>query len=217
MFSKLIHKLIRPRGKVSFLAQLDPMSKILDVGCGNNSPSLVKKILPKCEYTGIDVGDYNQNSSNFADYYILTTPDYFHHAIKELPSNFDAVISAHNIEHCEQRMETLQSMLDVMNRGSMLYISFQSEKTTSFPSRVGTLNYYDDPTHKDVPPNYDLLVKKLQSSDCEIIFASKSYKPIILRAVGFINETLSFMTKRVRLGTWEYYGFETVIWAKKHK
>ena len=45
---KTILKLfLRPNGKVDFLNSIPKNSFILDVGCGNNSPLLVKTFLPK--------------------------------------------------------------------------------------------------------------------------------------------------------------------------
>ena len=63
----LVKKILRPNGKDAFLMSLPRAAEILDVGCGNNSPFRTKKILPKCIYTGIDIGDYNQSKPNLAD------------------------------------------------------------------------------------------------------------------------------------------------------
>ena len=32
-------------------------------------------------------------------------------------------------------------------------------ESTKFPSRQGTLNYFDDETHHDIPPSYDDIIK----------------------------------------------------------
>jgi len=51
----------------------------------------------------------------------------------------------------------------------------------------------------------------------EIIFASKSYKPFWEWLVGFLLEWKSKKDKKVKDGTWSYWGFVSVIWAKKAK
>jgi hypothetical protein len=89
-----------PNGKVHFLTKLHANSSILDVGCGNNSPYLVKSILLSSIYTGIDIGDYNQTKPNRADHYIVTAPEDFADRIAQFDACFDAIISSHNLEHC---------------------------------------------------------------------------------------------------------------------
>lgn len=61
-------KLLRPIGDTSFLHNLNMSALILDVGCGDNYLSRVKRFLPDCNYTCIDVGQYNQHTSSLADH-----------------------------------------------------------------------------------------------------------------------------------------------------
>jgi hypothetical protein len=50
----------------------------------------------------------------------------------------------------------------------------------------------------------------------EILFASKSYKPFLYYLYGMLIEHKSKREKKkVYDGTWAYYGFEAVIWARK--
>ncbi|MBS1745713.1 MAG: hypothetical protein JST21_06060 [Bacteroidetes bacterium] len=40
--------------------------KLLDVGCGNHSPSKTKSIFPNCEYYGLDLDKtYNNDAKDF--------------------------------------------------------------------------------------------------------------------------------------------------------
>lgn len=211
-----LKKIIRARAKVAFLSSLEPHCSILDVGCGNNSPYLVKTILANCHYTGIDIGDYNQQMPNLADDYIVTAPDSFADSISSLPNNFDVVISSHNLEHCNDRLGTLSAMLGVLKPGGRIYLSFPSEDTLSFPRRAGTLNYSDDKTHQDRPPSFNEILKFIQAKNFSIDFSTKNYRPLGLRILGFLMEPISKINNKIYLGTWEYYGFETIIWAKKN-
>ena len=79
--------ILRRRGKIAFLARLHPDSSILDVGCGNNMPYSTKQILPRCTYTGIDVGDHNQTKPNLADRYIIAEPTTFARACSHYINN----------------------------------------------------------------------------------------------------------------------------------
>lgn len=206
---------VRQRGRTSFISKLYSKCKILDVGCGNNSPFNVKQIIPNCEYTGIDIGDYNQSKPNIADNYIVTNPNNFTNEISRLSNSFDAVISSHNLEHCDDRDGTFQAMLASLKIGGEIYISFPCEDSIKFPKRYGTLNYFDDDTHKFSPPNFSKLIEHLKHSNFEVIFSTKRYKPPILWVIGLLLEPISIYKKKVLLGTWEYYGFESIIWAKK--
>ena len=211
-----LKKILRSKSKVSFLTSLDSECLILDVGCGNNSPFLVKSILPNAHYTGIDIGDYNQQKPNLADEYIVTSPEGFVSSILSLPKNFDVVISSHNLEHCDDRLGTLSAMLSILKPGGRIYLSFPSEETLTFPSRAGTLNYADDKTHQGQPPNFDDTLNLMKSKSFSIEFCARNYRPLGLRILGLLLEPLSRFNGRLYLGTWEYYGFESIIWARKN-
>lgn len=211
----IIKKFLRKNGKNDFLSKLNSNSSILDVGCGNNSPFRTKKILPNCIYTGIDIGDYNQTKPILADNYILTTPQNFSNEIMKLSELFDAVISSHNLEHCDDRKSTLKAMLNTLKIGGKIFLSFPCEESINFPKRRGTLNYYDDSTHKLSPPNFMEMLLSIKEQGFEIEYAEKNYSPILLRSIGLVFEPLSEIKNRNFIGTWEYYGFESIIIAKK--
>jgi SAM-dependent methyltransferase len=211
----LIIKKIRPNGKIDFLSSLPSAALILDVGCGNNSPYRVKKILPQSIYTGIDVGDYNQTENNNADRYIITSPENFSSEISKFSDEFDAVISSHNLEHCDHRDETLEAMLRALKVGGKLFLSFPCEQSTLFPKRGGTLNYFDDPTHKFNPPKFDALISTLKKYEFEVVYSNNNYQPTLLWLVGLFLEPFSRIKNKNLIGTWEYYGFESIIIAKK--
>ncbi len=190
--------------------------KILDVGCGNNSPFKFKRILPNCDYTGLDVADYNIEKPEIADQYIITTPQEFSKEIDKFDEDFDIVVSAHNLEHCYDRDSVLLNMLKAVKKEGFVFLSFPTEKSVNFPSRKGTLNYYDDSTHMFGPPNFNEVIKVLEENDFDTYFSQKNCSPIILRFLGFLIEPISKMKNKILRGTWEYYGFESIIIAQKH-
>ena len=207
--------LLRTNGKSDFLSRLNHKSKILDVGCGNDSPLKTKRILPNCTYTGIDICNYNQKNPAKIENYILTTSEMFPHEIKSFNGYFDAVISNHNLEHCEDRESTLEAMLSSLRIGGKLFLAFPCQESINFPSRRGTLNYYDDSTHKYEPPIFDLTLSLVRINGFEVVYSARNYSPLILRIVGLLLEPFSKYTNKVLLGTWEFYGFESIIIARR--
>jgi SAM-dependent methyltransferase len=216
-FLKNSSLLLRPNGKIKFLMSQNENPQILDVGCGNNSPFRIKSLLPFCKYTGIDIQDYNQDKPNLADNYIITTPEHFHREISDFKNIFDTVLSSHNIEHCNNPKETLDAMISCLKMNGEIFLSFPSSKTIDFPNRRGCLNYFDDETHNLQPPNHKELKEYLLENGFEIIFSKDGYSPLLLRIIGFFLEPISKFRNLVILGTWEYYRFESIIWAKKLK
>ncbi len=93
-------------------------------------------------------------------------------------------------------------------------MSFPGERSINFPHREGTLNFYDDPTHVYLP-NYNDVLKLLKNNGLEIRVAKKQYRPIYYFLLGCMTEYLSRRRKKVMHGTWAFWGFETVIWARK--
>ena len=204
----------RPHRKLDFLNRLPKNSEILDVGCGLDSPYLVKSLFPDCTYTGVDISDYEQTKPNLADKYVIFDANRFSEGILALEKKFDAVISSHNLEHCDDRDATLDAITNVLKTGGRLYMSFPTERSITFPSRDGCLNYYDDPTHKSTPPDFDAIIDVLSRKGFSILYSVKRYQPPLFWALGFVSEPISKRLGRMR-GTWEYYGFESIIWAQK--
>ena len=217
---KTILKLfLRPNGKIDFLSSIPKNSFILDVGCGNNSPLLVKSFLPNSYYVGIDVDNYNNDYDveQVADEYILSDPNDFVKSLNSLENNFDAIISSHNIEHCNDRVGVLNAMIDKLNYKGKIYISFPSKESINFPKKIGGLNYFDDPTHKDLPPDFDLILEILRKKNLKVIFSKASYKPFLLSCIGIFSNLISYFTHKVHAGMYEIWGFESIIIAENQK
>lgn len=216
--SNYLKMLLKGKGSISYVMALPEKARVLDVGCGNDSPRVYKTLRPDIYYVGLDVGDYRQKADPeaFADEYIISPPELFAETIAGLPDQFDAIISAHNIEHCNEPQKTLAAMMKALKRGGSLYMSFPCEKSVHFPRRKGTsLNFYDDPTHERLPVLNEI-VGALREAGCEITFLARRYRPGLLAFLGLLIEPYCFFTKKNIPGfTWALYGFETVIWASK--
>ena len=192
-------------------------TRLLDVGCGNYSPQVIKRQLDKIYYIGVDVGDYAQtvDSISYADEYHIVTPDEFAQKIESFERTMEVVVSNHNIEHCNQPERVLRAMARSLKKGGKLYMAFPSEESAFFPGvRKGCLNFYDDNTHARIP-EWDRVINILQENGMKIITQCKNHRPYGMCRVGAMNEYMSKELDNTLPGTWEYWGFESIIWAVK--
>jgi SAM-dependent methyltransferase len=214
-FTRMLrNKLLFPNHKFDFLYSLAPNATILDIGCGNNSSLQTKRILPNCYYIGIDISDYN-HESNASDVYIVTKPEDFSNSIDQFKNVVDAAICSHNLEHVNDRFSTLLALMRSCRVSGRIYLSFPTENSVNFPSRNGTLNYYDDASHKGLPPSFDKVMEFLHGYGYTIEFAARNYSPLIPRILGKMQENRSKRLNKVLRGTWAYWGFESIIIARK--
>ena len=210
-----LKKTLRPRGQRAFLSSIKKDNcKILDIGCGKNSIFL-KSVKPNSSIYGVDVGDFNQSdeSKDLYEQYIISEPEMFARAIQNIPEDFDIVISNHNIEHCNDPQSTFTAMVDRTKVGGSLFFATPSLNSVDFPSRGGGLNFYDDPTH--VSPVDLCKLFESESDRLECIYYEKSAKPFVWWFLGWVQEYISKRKNWIRLGTWDYHGFEQIMWIKK--
>ncbi|WP_236599301.1 class I SAM-dependent methyltransferase [Ramlibacter monticola] len=220
--TRLRHALVtwlRPRGKQAFLRSLPPGARLLDVGCGNNSPRDAKMLRPDLHYTGLDVADYNQQDSiRFADAYVVVPADRFAETVRAQAGQMDAVVCSHNLEHCDDPAAVLGAMAAALRPGGRMFLAFPCEQSVRFPHRRGCLNFFDDPTHKTVP-SWDGVVATLRGQGMSVLYACRRYRPWLLASIGLVLEPLGAMLRRnMPAGsTWALYGFETIIWAGRQQ
>ncbi len=200
---------------MAFIYSIARSGKLLDVGCGNDSPEITKRARPDILYTGVDVSNYEQAHpvTDYADEYLLVTPENFAAAIEARPESYDAVICSHNLEHCLEPERVLLAMLQALKSEGILYLAFPCAASVRFPSRSGTLNFYDDKTHVYVP-EFSRILNTIRQHGCEISFARERYRPWRLFMIGMVLEPVSALQKKVIRGTWAFYGFESIIWAR---
>src|SRR5215469_18827903 len=205
-------------GKGPFIRSLPLGARILDVGCGNNSPGYAKHIRPDLYYIGLDVGDYNQDHSSVAaaDEYHISTTSQFSDNIERLDLSIDGVVSSHNLEHCDDYRAVLRAMVRTLKPGGRMYLSFPCEASARFPHRRGTLNFFDDLTHQNLL-SWHSITEELATLGMIFEFRARRYRPLALALIGLLYEPLSAIRKEVlRNGaTWALYGFESVIWARR--
>lgn len=206
----------RSRYKHNFLVEIADNGSVFDIGCGNDSPYRFKTARPDIRYVGLDVQDCGQSfdPEEYADEYVVTSPEGFRQAIEDRENRFDAVVSSHNLEHCLDPYGVVPAMARALRPGGRLYLSFPSAHSVHLPSREGSLNFYDDPTHV-APPDFRTVIRLLHEENIEVDFAAERYRPPFWVMRGVLSEPLSRARKTVGSGTWALYGFETIIWGTK--
>ena len=217
MFNKL-RIILQPFGKTSFIYNMSHGARVLDVGCGNDSASRLKKMRPDLYYIGLDIDHQNTGNKErniYADEVLITRPENFHEPIEKLSGAVDYIISSHNLEHCQDRDRVLKAMIQALKVGGSMYLSFPSIKSQYFPNRSGPLNYYDEKEHTETPPNPEVICNILDSLNCEISFRTLGYRPLLLVFLGLLAEPFSRFMNRTLIGTWQLYGFESIFWVRK--
>ncbi len=125
--------------------------KILDIGCGNHSPSKAKFYFPQCIYHGLDKKlkfDNNEfekrwNNSNND---IISMSNFFEIDLtglkfSSIPDNYyDIIYMSHVIEHLFNGERVILELLKKSNIGGIFYLEYPSYLSTN-------LNFYSDPTH----------------------------------------------------------------------
>ena len=211
-----LKKTLRPRGQRAFLSSIKKDNpKILDVGCGNASSVFLKTVKPNSMVYGIDVGDFNQSdeSKDLYEQYIISEPEMFAQSIQNIDRHFDVVLSNHNIEHCNDPESTFRAMVDRTAIGGHLFIATPSLNSVDFPSRGGGLFFYDDPTHRHPVDLMKLFQSESHRLECR--YYTKSAKPFFWWVLGWAQEHTSKRKNQIRLGTWDFYGYESIIWLRK--
>lgn len=122
---------------------------VLDVGCGNHSPSVTKAYFPACRYFGVDKVWYNNDDRDRAameTYYEIDVDE--PEALESLRDDFfDCIILNHIIEHTHNGLDILKTLSRKLKRDGRIYVETPSERSLTLPHMKGTLNFYDDPTH----------------------------------------------------------------------
>ena len=190
---------------------------LLDVGAGNHSATTIKRHLPNCRYFGIDiVKDYNNDDEDFRLMEGFWEKDLTKLEFDDIPDNFfDAIIMNHIIEHLTNGDAVIQLLITKLKKGGFIYIEYPSGQSVNFPSKKGTLNFYDDPTHVRIY-NTAELTELLKPFGMEILKSGirKNWWNIAMMPVKIIHNKIKygFVYGSVY---WDWYGFAEFVWARK--
>jgi SAM-dependent methyltransferase len=211
-------RLLRPAQKTAFMHHLPDGSSLFDIGCGNRSAERAKRIKPDLRYVGIDVAEFLQSAESLAamDRFEIVDPAQFALGITEIGEQFDAVVSSHNIEHCASPDDVIDAMCKALKPGGRLYLAFPSEASARFPKRAGTLNFWDDETHSNLP-DWDRIISRLTANGMIFDKKVRRSRPLVFAIAGLIIEPWSAIARKVdtKGAVWAFWGFESIIWARK--
>jgi SAM-dependent methyltransferase len=148
------HRFVATRSRLGL-----PGAQVLDVGCGNHSPSLTKRHFPECVYSGLDREEWNKDEADFQamDRYILADLD-APHALGSVPDRaFDIILCSHVLEHVKEPEQVASELASKLGAGGVMYVETPTPKSLRLPHAAngwwgikGCLNFYDDPTHREL-------------------------------------------------------------------
>ena len=194
--------------------------KILDVGCGNHSPTATRKWFPQCVYHGVDiVEDYNLNEADkkAMQRFIKVEPDGGGYEQIENGA-YDFLVMNHVLEHMPNAMEILDCLLEKLRPGAVVYLAFPSERSLQLPSAQGTLHFCDDSTHVFVPSVREI-TNLLLSRGFTIVRAGQSKNPVrwwigaLVLPFRWVQRALT--GRMSAKGLWYVLGFEASVIAVK--
>jgi len=190
---------------------------LLDIGAGNHSASLTKKLFPNCRYYGVDLDKfYNNDEADFKcmeAFYEMNLDDLQFDAIPQ--SHFDVILLNHVIEHLQNGEEAIKALVPKLKTGGMIYIEFPGFRSTQLPRMKGTLNFYDDDTHIHIHSTRNIM-NLLMKCDMRIIAGGTRRHLLNILMMPFkIPFTLLRYRKIVPSIFWDALGFANYVVAIK--
>ncbi|HTV15202.1 MAG TPA: class I SAM-dependent methyltransferase [Acidobacteriaceae bacterium] len=195
--------------------------EILDIGCGNHSPTLTKHWFPGCRYSGADIQQYNNSAEDLAaidTFYPVGIDGSGYAAIPR--DHFDLVILHHVIEHMPDPKPILRTLCSVLKPGGYMWIAFPSPRSLSLPPAAqGTLQFCDDDSHVYVPDIREVS-NILLANDVSVRHAGTSRDPVrtLVGAAMLPWALLRWMStgKLHARGLWYILGFEDHVFGQRN-
>jgi len=153
-----------------------PGARVLDIGCGNHSPSLTKKYFPGCVFHGVDNSRWNRDATDDSVMDKFFDIDLERPELLDSVENgwYDVVICSHVLEHLSDPYAVAARIARKLRPGGVLYVEVPAERSLRFPRAregwmgiKGCLNFADDATHRTMV-NLDRLAVTLREQGCEV-------------------------------------------------
>jgi SAM-dependent methyltransferase len=197
--------------------------RVLDIGCGNHSPTLTKRWFPGCYYAGADIQTYNNGDQDLAaiDHFYPVAPD--GSGYDSIPDDsFDLVILNHVVEHMADPAPVLAKLCSKLRSGGYIWIAFPSLRSLSLPSSCDeTLQFCDDSTHIHIPDIREI-GNVLLANQVRILHAGHSREGFFTTLADIVK-----LAKRIlkRLftgqfsgkGMWYLLGFEDHVFGQRRQ
>lgn len=185
--------------------------KLLDIGCGNHSPSRTKIANPSVFYVGVDINKYNIDENDIAvanEIHFFDVETFFNDLITKIDHKFNYIICAHLIEHIPDKELLFKTIKSKLVKGGLCYITTPDVHTVNFPSSKGCLNYYDDPTHVNMPLTFQNIHTLCDSHNLRLVKFNLRNSSVFGYLIGLAMEPFRALLKRNMFFTWLYWGFE---------
>jgi 2-polyprenyl-3-methyl-5-hydroxy-6-metoxy-1,4-benzoquinol methylase len=95
--------------------------RILDIGCGNGSPTVTKRWFPSCHYAGADIQRYKMSDADMAamdEFYQLGADGSGYDAIPD--ASYDFVILNHVVEHMREPKPVVATLCTKLKPGGYI-------------------------------------------------------------------------------------------------
>jgi 2-polyprenyl-3-methyl-5-hydroxy-6-metoxy-1,4-benzoquinol methylase len=189
--------------------------RILDVGCGPHA-MYTKAHFNVTEYHGVD----KQMWPGFEELY--THLDKMFYMDLEQPdvsqiqdAHYNLIIMSHVIEHLGNGLEVIEMMTKKLAPNGVLYIESPSVRTINYPSAIGFMNFYDDPTHKRLYFDNEI-IHTLQATGLRVLFTGfrrTLARTILLPPISLLLNLFYYLPVKRRItawGLWELLGVARV-------
>lgn len=201
--------------------KLGAAPRILDIGCGNGSPSITKRWFPGCHYGGADVQRYNLSGADdvaMDEFFQLGADG---SGYTEIPdASYDFVILNHVVEHMAEPAPILAALCAKLKPGGYIWIAFPSLRSLCLPHSVDeTLQFCDDATHVYLPDVREV-ANLLLANGVKVLHAGRSRE-------GFFTTLTDIFKLCKRLiarlftgrfsgrGMWYLLGFEDHVFGQR--
>lgn len=188
--------------------------RVLDIGCGNNSPSVFKRWFPNAIYHGVDIQEYNLSDDDrvLMDCFTVVRPEQNYRSV--ISESFDWIVCNHVLEHMQAPYDRVNELCGMLRRNGLMYCAFPSVESLRMPSAQGTLQFCDDKTHVFLPSITDV-ANILLRNQIHVIYGGRrrdSLRVLVslpLFAWQMVRRLLGH--KMHARGLWPIYGFEASV------
>lgn len=189
--------------------------RILDVGCGPHVMN-TKAWFQVLAYDGVDRQMWPGFESLYQNLDRLFLLDLEKTRFEEIPeAHYDLIILSHVLEHLSNGLEVLAALSSKLAPGGCIYIESPSPRTINLPSAIGFMNFYDDPTHKRLYFD-DEVIRTLQSSYLRVLYTGYRRtwpRALLVPPVSALLNLFYFLPFRRKIsswGLWELLGIARV-------
>ncbi len=178
--------------------------RILDVGCGPNV-MYTKPYFNVREYHGVDRGMRPGFEANYRNMDKLFCMDLEHLELAEIPDgHYDLVILSHVIEHLSNGLELIRKISAKVAPRGCIYIESPSMRTINYPSALGFMNFYDDPTHKRLYSDQEV-IRSLQSCDLRVTHVGYRWswpRAVLVPPVSVLLNLFYYVPFKRKISSW---------------